>query len=151
MPTLHDYPVKVEWTGGRNGKGRFAAQHSGSSLDIAVPPEFMGPGGGASPEELLTSAITSCYTMTFGIIAENRKVPVDSVQVEATGQVEQNGPSFKYTSITIHPKIVLSADATDEQVKLAEEMAHKADAYCIVTNAIRNNVQITVEPEVRKA
>lgn len=148
MPTLHDYPVRVEWSGGRNGKGKVAAAHA--ALDIAVPPEFSGPGGAASPEELLTSAITCCYTMTFGIIAENRKVPVESVQVEATGQVEQNGPSFKYTSITIRPTITLSADATDEQISLAQDMAHKADAYCIVTNAVRNNVQIIVEPKITR-
>jgi peroxiredoxin-like protein len=151
MPTLHDYPVAVEWNGGREGKGRVSAEHSGVSLDIAVPPEFQGPGGGTSPEELLTSAITSCYSMTFGIIAANQRVPVQSLKVEATGQVEQNGPSFKYTSITIRPQITLAADATDEQVKKAEDVAHKADAYCIITNAVRNNVQISVEPQVTRA
>lgn len=150
MPTLHDYPITVEWTGGRDGKGRFEAKHSSASLEIAVPPEFQGPGGAASPEELLTSAIASCYTITFGIIAANRKVPVQSVQVEATGQVEQNGPSFKYTSVTIKPTITLAADATDEQMKMAEDMAHKADSYCIVTNAVRGTVQITVEPQIAR-
>lgn len=145
---MHDYPVTVEWAGGRDGKGKFATKHSGSSLPIAVPAEFQGPGGGASPEELLASAIACCYTITFGIIAANRKVPVQDVKVEATGEVEQNGPSFKYKSVTIRPRITLAADATDDQMKLAEEMAHKADAYCIVTNAVRGNVQIMVEPEV---
>jgi peroxiredoxin-like protein len=151
MPQMHDYPVTVDWTGGREGKGRAAAGHSGAGFDIAVPPEFQGPGGGTNPEELLTSAITSCYTITFGIIAQNRKLPVESIEVEATGQVEQNGPSFKYVSVTIRPQITLSSEATDEQVKAAEDMAHKADAYCIVTNAVRNNVQIAVEPTVTRS
>ncbi|HTQ11005.1 MAG TPA: OsmC family protein [Fimbriimonadaceae bacterium] len=150
MPTIHDYPVTVQWTGGRDGKGTFTAKHSGSTLPIAVPPEFQGVGGGASPEELLTSAIVSCYTLTFGIIAANRKIPVQDVQVEAVGQVEQNGPSFKYIAITLRPKITLAADATDEQMKLAEDMAHKADSYCIVTNAVRGNVQIVVEPTLAR-
>jgi len=42
----------------------------------------------------------------------------------------------------------LSADATDEQAKMAEDMAHKADSYCIITNAVRDKVQIVVEPNV---
>src|SRR5947207_3115599 len=113
MPTLHDYPDKVDWTGGRGGKGKVAAEHSGTNLSVAVPPEFQGPGGGTNPEELLTSAISACYSMTFAIICENRKIPVQAMTVEATGQVEQNGPSFKYTSITIRPHITLSGDATD--------------------------------------
>jgi peroxiredoxin-like protein len=147
---MHDYPITVEWTGGKEGKGRVAAGHSGASYDIAVPPEYQGTGAGTNPEELLTSAITSCYSITFGIIAANRKVPVTGLRVEATGQVEQNGPSLKYSNITIRPYITLSADATDEQFKLAEDMAHKADSYCLVTNAVRNSVQISVEPEVTR-
>lgn len=148
---MHDYPVSVEWTGGRDGKGKVSAEHSNVSFDVAVPAEFQGPGGGTNPEELLTSAISSCYLMTFAIIAANRKIPVESMKVDATGQVEQNGPSFKYVSITVRPWITLSADATDDQMKIAEDMAHKADSYCIVTNAVRNNVEITVDPQVRKA
>ena len=150
MPTLHDYPVSIDWAGGRDGQGTVTGGNSGESIAVAVPPEFQGPGGGSSPEELLTSAIVSCYTITFGIIAANRKIPVKSIHVDANGQVEQNGPSFKYTSVTVKPKIVLEAGTTDEQFKLAEDMAHKADAYCIVTNAVRASVQITVEPEITR-
>ncbi len=150
MPQLHDYPVHVDWTGGRGGKGSVKPAHSGISVDVAVPPEFMGPGGGTSPEELLTSAIAACYSMTFAIIAENRKIPVQSLSVDATAQVEQNGPSFKYVNVTIRPTITLAADASDEHLKIAEEMAHKADSYCIITNAVRGNVDITVEPDIRK-
>ena len=148
MPTLHEYPVTVEWAGGRDGGGTVSTGHSGASVAIAVPPEFQGPGGGASPEELLTSAIASCYTITFGIIAANRKIPVRDVHVEATGVVEQNGPSFKYVSVTVRPRIVLGVEATEEQIRLAEDMAHKADAYCIVTNAVRGTVHIVVEPKI---
>ena len=148
---MHDYPVSVQWTGGRDGKGAATSQHSGTEISIAVPPEFQGPGGGACPEELLTTAIASCYTMTFGIIAANRKIPVNSIHVEAIGQVEQAGAQFTFKTITVKPSIVLDASATDEQVKLAEDMSHKADLYCIITNAVRGKVEIIVEPMIRKA
>ena len=145
---LHDYPVSVQWVGGRDGKGVVRSKHSGTDITIAVPPEFQGPGGGASPEELLTTAIASCYTITFGIIATNRKIPVSSIAVEAVGQVEQAGAQFTFKSVTVRPTIVLTADATDEQLKLAEDMAHKADLYCIITNAVRSKVEIVVEPTI---
>ena len=150
MANIHEYPIQVEWEGGRDGKGKWTAEHSGASLPIAVPPEFQGPGGATNPEELLTSAIASCYTITFGIIAANRKLPVSSLSVEAVGQVEQNGPSFKYIGITIKPVITLASDAGDDQVKMAEDMAHKADAYCIVTNAVRGNIHIEVQPTINR-
>jgi len=115
---------------------------------IRVPPEFQGPGGGTNPEELLTSAIASCYSITLGIIAENRKLPVDQIETSATGEVVQEGAQFTYTSVRIRPRIFLTAGATDEHVALAEDLAHKADLYCIVTNAVRGKVEISVEPDI---
>lgn len=113
-----------------------------------MPPEFQGTGTGTNPEELLTTAIASCYSITFGIIAENRKLPVVSVETQATGHVEQSGASFVYTDIVIEPTITLEAGATDDQVKMAEDMAHKADLYCIITNAVRDKVKIEVKPNI---
>jgi peroxiredoxin-like protein len=115
-----------------------------------VPAEFQGPGGATNPEELLTSAIASCYSITFGIIAGNRKLPVSSFECDAVGEVDQTGAQFTYRAITLRPRITLGADASDEHVAMAEDMAHKADAYCIVTNAVRGKVEIRVEPTVSR-
>jgi peroxiredoxin-like protein len=149
MPAVeHKYPVVVNWTGAREGHGDITPQQSGKTLPINVPPEFGGQGGETNPEELLTSAITGCYSITFGIVAANRKLPIEGVKVVAEGTVEQNGAAFKYRQIVIRPTITLSSEATDDQLKIAEEMAHKCDAYCIVTNAVRASVEVTVEPTV---
>ncbi len=151
MSNLHEYPITVQWTGGRLGNGSVKSETSGTENTLSVPPEFQGPGKGTNPEELLTSALTGCYTMVFGIIAENQKIPVVSVETKAVGLVEQAGATFTYKSATLRPRIVLSADATDDHMAKAEAMAHKADSYCIVTNALRGNVEIKIEPEVVRA
>ena len=117
-------------------------------MPIAVPPEFQGPGGATNPEELLTSAIAGCYTITFGIVAANRRLPVLSIQTEALGSVEQNGAAFTYQSIVIRPTITLAATATEAQIAQTVDFAHKADAYCIVTNTLRDKVSVTIEPNV---
>lgn len=148
MSTLHEYPVVVNWTGGRDGTGTLTPQNSGVTIDIKVPPEFQGPGGATNPEELLTSAVAGCYSITFGIVAANRKLPVTSIEVNAKGTVEQQGASFTYKQIVICPKITVSADATEAQVAQTHEFALKTDAYCIVTNAIRGKVEVSIEPEV---
>lgn len=147
MPT-HEYVANVDWQGGRSGSGRVELPESGESFPIAVPPEFNGPGNATNPEELLTTSVAACYTMTFGIVAENRKLPITSVKVAATGEVEQTGASFVYKAITIRPRITLGAEATDAQADQARDMALKADHYCIITNAIRDKVAVTVEPEI---
>lgn len=148
MANVHEYPVTVNWRGGFEGEGSAKAERSNTSVTISVPPEFKGPGNGTNPEELLTAAITSCYSITFGIIAQNRKLPFKDISTAATGEVEQAGAQFTYKSITLRPVITLESSATPEQVAMAEDMAHKADAYCIVTNAVRGKVEIKVEPEI---
>ena len=150
MASVHEYAVQVEWSGGRMGAGTVSGDRLPQALPIGVPPEFQGTGVGTNPEELLASAIAACYSITFGIIAENRKLPITAFRVEAVGEVEQNGPQFKYRAVTIRPTITLDAAATDEQVAIAEDMAHKADSYCIITNAVRGNVAIEVVPTVTK-
>ncbi len=150
---LHEYQAQVEWTGGREGAGHVTSSKSGATVALAVPPEFGGPAGretASNPEELLTSAIASCYSITFGIIAANRKLPVKKLSVKVVGEVEQQGASYAYRKVTIAPTIVLGADATDDQLKAAEDMAHKADAYCIVTNAVRGKVEVSVAPTITR-
>lgn len=151
MSSIHEYPVRVEWSGGREGAGTSTSVRSETKNTLSVPPEFQGPGAGTNPEELLTSAIAGCYSVTFGIIASNRKLPFSGIVTEAVGHVEQNGASFVYTNVTLKPTITLTADATDEHVKMAEDMAHKADAYCIITGAVRDKVKITIEPTIVRA
>lgn len=147
MP-VHEYPVRVEWQGGRDGGGTVKSEHSGTVNTLSVPKEFQGPGEGTNPEELLTTAIAGCYSITFGIIAANRKLPVTKLEVDAVGEVEQNGANFVYRAITIRPTITVAGDATDEHIAQTEDMAHKADNYCIITNAVRGKVEIKVEPSI---
>lgn len=148
MAHLHEYPVTVEWAGGRDGSGNITPDRSGIRMPLAVPPEFGGAGEGTNPEELLASAVAGCYCITFGIIAANRKLPFTGLKASVTGFVEQNGASFVYTKIIVRPTITLAADATDEQVAMADDMAHKADLYCIITNAVRDKVAIEIEPTI---
>jgi peroxiredoxin-like protein len=151
MSKLHDYPVEVNWQGGRDGSGQVTTVRTQVSNPLRVPPEFGGgDGGGTNPEELLAASVASCYSITFGIIAANRRLPLVGLQTEAVGEVEESGPQFTYKKVTIRPRIQLSADATDDQVAMAEDMAHKADAYCIITNAVRGSVAIEVEPTVTR-
>ncbi len=99
----------------------------------------------------MTSAVAGCYAITFGIIAKNRRLPVASVKVDALGQVEQQGANFAYKQIVLRPTITLEAGATDEQAAQTEEIAHKADAYCIITNAVRGKVEIVIEPQIARS
>lgn len=124
------------------------ADRSGIECPLAVPEEFGGGGSGTNPEEMFCEAIAACYSITFGIIAENQRIPCVDIVTKAEGEVEESGPQFTYKKVTLRPTITLSSDATDADEAKAEQMAHKADSYCIITNAVRNSVEIVVEPTI---
>lgn len=50
--------------------------HAGSLSPIpsAIPPEFMGPGGGYSPEDLFAISLLNCLIATFKVYCEKSKV-----------------------------------------------------------------------------
>lgn len=150
--TTHRYPVTVAWSGGRSGTGTVSPQRSGLTVPIAAPPEFGGgpDGGNTSPEELLAAAVAACYNITFGVVAEHRHLPVESVETTAVGEVDQLGSRFTYARLSVKPLIRVRDGATDEEVAKVLELAKKADLYCLVTNAVRDKVQVTVEPEVAR-
>lgn len=148
MASIHEYPITVTWYGAREGSGKCLAERSGTVVDISVPPEFQGPGNGTNPEELLTSAIASCYSITFGIMAGMRKLAYTGLETKAQGFVSQEGANFVFTKVVLQPKITLAEGATDNDRAIASDLAHKADLYCIITNAVRGKVAIEVVPTV---
>jgi hypothetical protein len=52
-------------------------------LDLSVPPEFKGPGGSASPEDLFNAALANCFIGTFKVYAENSKLTFLKLEVSS--------------------------------------------------------------------
>ena len=138
MATVHRYPVSVAWQGGRGGQGTIRTPRTHQAFNIAAPPEFGGTGTApaTNPEELLASAVAGCYAITFGVVAAHKRLPVVRLDLEGVGEVDEDGPRFTYRAITLRPRVVVRADATDEQVEQTLVLARKADNYCLVTNAV---------------
>lgn len=63
---------------------------SGFTNSIAIPPEFNGPGGALSPEDLYIQALTNCFIGTFKVYAENSKLQFDDLQVSSQLTVDLN-------------------------------------------------------------
>ncbi|WP_339227419.1 OsmC family protein [Oceanobacillus sp. FSL K6-2867] len=122
--------VKAVWNGGTAGDGTLKA----GNLDtkIAIPKFLNGSGNGAGPKELLVSSATTCYIATLTSILENRKLPV--VEHTITSEAIKSDQEF---SITHYPVIVLSADATEADVKSAERAIEGADRACEVGNLLK--------------
>jgi peroxiredoxin-like protein len=142
----HDFVVNSTWKGDADGDGLMTV--TGRECAFGRPECLGGAPGRTNPEELLISAVVSCYAITLALLFEKRRLAIAKFEVGGTGTIirEENG-RLKFTSMELRPRVEL--DAADEKtVASIHDMAQKAEDYCLVSAALHGNVEITVKPEV---
>ncbi|MEM1503635.1 OsmC family protein [Domibacillus sp. 8LH] len=138
--------VKTVWNGNTKGTGKIKADRL--ETNIAIPESLGGSGEGTEPKELLVSSAAACYSMTLVAMLETRKLPVAELTMksEATNSKEEG---FK---IIHYPYVILSADATEEQIQAANRAIVAADKGCAIGNMLKKaEVQIDFEGKVSVA
>jgi lipoyl-dependent peroxiredoxin len=134
--------VKVIWQDGTKGNGSLKAEVLDTK--IAVPTEFGGSGNGASPKEILIASATACYSSVLTSMIESRDLPLVEMTIESKGWTSDN--EFK---IIHHPHIVLSKNATEKQIQIAERLFAAADKGCAVGNLLKKaDVKIEIQGDL---
>lgn len=142
----HIFKLQSVWTGDSGGTG--TATGDGWTISYGRPSSLGGQSGRANPEELLLSAVVSCYCITLAILAERKRIPLERIEMAAKGDVEQQlGGTLKFAAIRLSPRLI-SPGLDESRVLALTEAVHKAELYCPISNAIRGNVRIEVSPEV---
>ena len=148
----HRYQLRMRWGGGWRGEGRVVCGNL--NVAVSVPEEFGGAGVGTNPEEMLLGAAANCYLINLAKMLEDRELPVADLSLSTEGVfIARWDPQLRKTALSceniIHrPRITLLAGATGEQEEAATEAAHRADKACMVTRALRGNVEVAVEQVV---
>ena len=124
--------VNAIWDGGVTGNGTLKAEYLDTK--IAIPTSLGGSGNGANPKEVLVASVTTCYAATLTFVLESRKLPVAELTVNSEANISDN--EFK---ITHYPNIVLSAEATEEQIQSAQRATEAADKGCDVGEVNENS------------
>ena len=99
----------------------------------AIPPEFMGPGGGYSPEDLFAISVVNCLIATFKVYVENAKASFQQARGKAVLTVDKQGAGLALTQIDIHLDVTGASDPT--RVKTILEAAIRD---CAVSNSIKS-------------
>jgi peroxiredoxin-like protein len=143
---LHTFKIHSLWSGDSEGDG--VMRCNGYDVNYGRPEQLGGKPGRPNPEDMLLASVVACYSITFSVLAERRRLPVARVEVDAEADViRQLGGTLKYKSIRLRPRITLN-DGDAAQANTALDSAHKAEQYCVISNALRGNVEITVDPVI---
>ena len=103
---------------------------------MSIPPEFEGPGGAFSPEDLFALALSNCFVATFKVYAEKSKLQFSSVKAQAKLIVdldEQKKPIMK--SMTL--EICLKGVENQDRARMLVERALKSG---FILNSVKTNV-----------
>ncbi len=139
-PKTIDFPVSVEWLGGR----RVLACVGGKpELPVAPPLVFRGTDADIwSPEDLFVAAAASCLAVTFTGLVERSNVHLSSLRVDGEGVVgRREDGHFGFTSVELRLRAVVAASDSD----LAHALALKAEDSCLVSHSFALPVHVSVD------
>lgn len=140
--TLHTFTLTIDWSGGRNAVGDLTAQRL--QTQISIPPEMDGPGIGTNPDEMLLGAAATCYLITLAAMLERSQVEA-KLALMSEGLVDVTNGVFTYKAIHHYVEIVLENAEDVRARRLAERYAYKAEETCMISKALRGNVEIQVD------
>ncbi|MEJ2115154.1 MAG: OsmC family protein [Gammaproteobacteria bacterium] len=104
-----------------------------TTLDIAAPKEFDGPGDKWSPEELLVASVADCLILTFRAIANASKLEWSHLFCEVKGTLEMVDRKTQFTEIYINASLTIKSQEDKEK---AVKVLEKAENNCLITNSL---------------
>lgn len=99
-----------------------------------------------TPEDLLLSAIASCYTITFRTLAEHSKFEYIDLQVEVEGAISKTETGYAFGEVLVRANLMIPQE--EEQAR-AIKLLNKAKGLCLVSRALA--IKQVFEPVVAVA
>jgi organic hydroperoxide reductase OsmC/OhrA len=128
---MHEYTVTVDWKHGQVGK---LIVEGKPNMEFATPPEFGGPDGIISPEDLFVASATSCLMTTFVTFTSKLRFEFKSFSCEGHGTLERVDKGFQFTKLLLKTKVEVASEDLKPKAERALELAGK---YCLVTNSMK--------------
>ncbi len=137
------YTTRVSATGGRHGSIR--SEDGLLALNLAMPKSLGGPGGATNPEQLFAAGYAACYENAILKVARESGIRFADPDVAVTAEIgiRRNDSG----AFVLSAKLEVTMAGTDQAT--AEDLAHRADAICPYSNAIRGNVAVAITVQAR--
>ena len=132
------YTAEARVTGGR-AEGHGETTDGNLNVDLRLPSELGGQGGGTNPEELFAVGFAACFESALGVVARRRHLEAGDVAIEAKVMLlptEERG--FK---LAVDLDVDLpSIDDPNEAAEVVREAHH----VCPYSNATRGNIDVNL-------
>jgi lipoyl-dependent peroxiredoxin len=132
------YTAEATVTGGRaEGHGR--TSDGLLEVELRLPTEMGGNGGGTNPEQLFAVGFASCFESALGVIARREKAEVGDVSIDS--KVSLFPAEDRSFNIAAELHVSLPQVEDPEQAKRIVAGAHQV---CPYSNATRGNIDVVL-------
>jgi len=132
------YTAEASVTGGR-AEGHGKTSDGALEVDLRLPAEMGGEGGGTNPEQLFAVGYAACFEGAIGAVARRQKVETDDVEIDS--KVSLHPGDDRTFNISVALDVTLPSIEGDAAVELVRE-AHKV---CPYSNATRGNIEVALD------
>jgi Ohr subfamily peroxiredoxin len=132
------YTAEAHVTGGRaEGHGR--TSDGALEVDLRIPEEMGGPGGGTNPEELFAVGFAACFESALGVVARRAKADASDAAVESQVSLSPDGKGGFVLGVELDVTLPSVPD-TDSAI----ELVRAAHGVCPYSNATRGNIDVVL-------
>lgn len=114
-------------------------------LPVSWPSRTEAAAGKTSPEELIAAAHAACYSMALSGGLTKAGTPPTTLETDAVATFEKTEPGWRLTRMAL--SVVGEVAGIDDAAFQAAAAAAKDG--CPVSNALKGNVDITIEAALR--
>jgi lipoyl-dependent peroxiredoxin len=132
------YTAEAHVTGGRE-KGHGRSSDGALEVDLRIPTEMGGPGGGSNPEELFAVGYAACFEGALGVVARRAKADATDAAIDSKVSLSPDGKGGFLLGVALDvtlPRVAEQASAV--------ELVRAAHEVCPYSNATRGNIDVVL-------
>src|SRR5260221_339574 len=130
------YTAEAHVTGGRiAGHGR--TSDGALEVDLRLPKEMGGEGGGTNPEELFAVGYAACFEGALGTVARRKKLEAGDVAIDSKVSLITTEERAFTVAVELHVSLPSIADTAE-----AVDLVRSAHKVCPYSNATRGNIDV---------
>ena len=132
------YTATAHVTGGRlAGHGR--SGDGELEVDLRIPKEMGGEGGGTNPEELFAVGYAACFEGALAVVGRRAKAELGEVAIDSEVALSPNGKGGFELDVVLN--VTLPGIADSDQAADLVKQAHKVCPYSLAT---RGNIEMAM-------
>jgi len=132
------YTAKAHVTGGRS-EGHGKTSDGALEVELRLPEEMGGSGGGTNPEQLFAVGYAACFEGALGVVARRAKAEPGDVAIDSEVTLTPNSSGGFLLGVTLNVTLPGIKDPAT-----AAELVRGAHEVCPYSNATRGNIEVAL-------